>query len=493
MNDFSQLLTIQTFVFVAFLLVAFGLAIDDLFIDILSFVKRLRPTAVDRDELKKWRSLSQKNIAIVVANWHEADVIERMLRGNLSRVEYARMWFFVGVYPNDEATVESARRAARNDPRVVVVENPSPGPTTKGQMLNVIFRRVFEVETRIDVRFDLFLMHDSEDVLHPQSLLMINAHSADEIGEIDFLQIPVFSFPRERSKLVGSTYIDEFAEIHTKDLLVRDWLDAGIPSAGVGTAVSRRLVQKLMAVQNGQVLNETSLTEDYILGLSAGGLGFRSKFISRYIPHFNRKGKMVRLDFIATREYFPSEWGRAVRQKGRWIHGIVLQGRRLLKFEGSLARRYFLMRDRKGPITAAIGVLGFVALLMNLIVRTLAPEFHAAHILPIYVQPPVMFLFGVNLAAGLVRALQRAYAVWLTQDLETSVLSLIRIPVGNFLNFAAVARAISQDREARSAGAQPKWTKTVHELPSDFGLEPLATQAELVNREETVEPKQVQL
>lgn len=468
-----------------FLLLAAILAVDDLFLDVFALFKRLKPRAVLPSELKAWRQKSQKNIAVVVANWHEEDVIERMLRGNLSRVEYARVWFFVGVYPNDEATVQAARRAARNDTRVIVVENPLPGPTTKGQMLNVIFRRAFEVETRLGNQFDIFLMHDSEDVLHPQSLLMINA----EPGDVDFIQIPVFSFPREAVKIVGSTYIDEFAEIHTKDLLVRDQLQAGIPSAGVGTAVSRRLVQNLMALQNGAVLNESSLTEDYILGLTAAHLGYRSKFLSRYIPHFDRNGRLARRDFIATREYFPSEWGRAVRQKGRWIHGIVLQGRRLLKFEGSLARRYFLMRDRKGPVTAAVGVLGFALLLASLLVRTFAPQTHESLLMPVYSHSVIAVLFAFNLLAGIIRAGQRAYAVWLTQDLLTAFLSVFRIPVGNFLNFAAVARAVSQDRAARSAGAAPTWTKTIHELPADFGLEQPA-----LNPDQTAEPsKQVQL
>lgn len=464
----SMPISVELIAIAGLLILAALLAIDDLFIDLVSFVKRLRPKAVTKEELKSWRQQPQKNIAVVVANWHEEDVIERMLRGNLSRLEYARVWFFVGVYPNDEATVAAARRAARNDSRVVVVENPVPGPTTKGQMLNVIFRRAFEVESRVGSQFDVFLMHDSEDVLHPQSLLMINAEMT---GGIDFVQIPVFSFAREATMIVGSTYIDEFAEIHTKDLLVRDHLKAGIPSAGVGTAISRRLVQNLMAIQGGSVLNETSLTEDYVLGLTTAHLGYQSKFVSRFIPHLDRNGKLVRREFIATREYFPSEWGHAVRQKGRWIHGIVLQGRRLLKFEGSLARRYFLMRDRKGPATAVVGVLGVLVLLGNLSLRTFAPDIHEAQILPLYSSDLIMALFGFNLIAGMFRAAQRSYSVWLTQDLETAVLSIFRIPVGNFLNFASVLRAVSQDRVARTTGAAPKWTKTIHELPADFGLE----------------------
>lgn len=466
---------------ILFLGLAAGLALDDLFVDAVAWIKGLKPREVDQDELKRLRRLPQKSVAVVVANWHEEDVIERMLRGNLARVEYARVWFFVGVYPNDPGTLEAARRVARQDSRVIVVENPLPGPTTKGQMLNVIFHRALEVEERIGNQFDLFLLHDSEDVLHPQSLLLINS----EAGEADFVQIPVFSFPRRKSQFVASTYIDEFSELHTKDLLVRDALSAGVPSAGVGTAVSRKLVLAMMARQNGQVLVEGSLTEDYILGLTASEMGFKTRFISRFIAVRNQDGRLIRRDFIATREYFPSDWERAVRQKGRWVHGIVLQGGRMLSMSGPWARQYFLMRDRKGPIAASVGVLGFALLLFNLLAREIASDFYFSELVPLYLSPAIVILFGFNLFAGVVRVLQRVRAVRLTQDLTTALISVLRIPLSNFLNFFAVARAIRQDRAAIKKGEAPKWTKTTHELPADFGVEipptilpPLETQTE---------------
>lgn len=452
---------------ILFLVLAAALALDDLFIDLISVIKGLRPQEINQDEINNLRRRPQKSVAVVVANWHEEEVIERMLRGNLARIEYTRVWFFVGVYPNDPATLEAAKKVARQDTRVVVVENPLPGPTTKGQMLNVIFRRVFEIEERHGVQFDLFMMHDSEDVLHPQSLLLVNA----EADSADFIQIPVFSFSRRKAQFVASTYIDEFSEIHTKDLLVRDALKAGVPSAGVGTAISRKLVQTMMRRQDGQVLVEGSLTEDYILGLTASELGFKTRFVSRFIAVRDREGRMLRRDFIATREYFPSEWERAVRQKGRWVHGIVLQGSRMLSLSGPLARRYFLLRDRKGPIAATVGVFGLCFLLLNLATRELASEFYWSEILPLYLSPVVLSLFGFNLAAGLVRIVQRARAVRLTQDWSTALLSVLRIPIGNLLNFFAVVRAIQQDRRAIKKNEAPKWVKTTHELPDDFGIE----------------------
>lgn len=472
---------------ILFLGLAAGLALDDLFIDLLALVMRLKPRELTQQELSRLRRLLQKNIAVVVANWHEEDVLERMLRGNLSRLEYARVWFFVGVYPNDPGTLEAARRVARQDSRVIVVENPLPGPTTKGQMLNVIFRRAFEIEDRIGHSFEIFLMHDSEDVLHPQSLLLINS----ETDNADFVQIPVFSFARRAGQFVASTYIDEFSELHTKDLLVRDALQAGVPSAGVGTAISRKLVRTIMARQSGQVLVEGSLTEDYILGLTASEMGFRTRFVSRFISIRDRNGKVRRRDFVATREYFPSDWGRAVRQKGRWVHGIVLQGSRMLPMRGSIARRYFLVRDRKGPIATLIGVLGLVFLASNLFAREFFPDFYQQDLMVLYSSPTILALFGFNLFAGIIRAVQRMLAVRLTQDWSSAALSVLRIPIGTCLNFCAVVRAVRQDRLAMKKGEAPKWTKTVHELPADFGLE--GTEPAPENPIETGTEKQVQL
>ena len=109
-------------------------------------------------------------------------------------------------------------------------------------MLNELVRGVIKYEEQLKYDFDVFLMHDSEDILHPNSLTIINS----EINRADFLQTPIFSFDRPVKQWVGGTYIEEFAEIHTKDLFVREALGAPVPSAGVGTALQRRLMLTLL-------------------------------------------------------------------------------------------------------------------------------------------------------------------------------------------------------------------------------------------------------
>ncbi len=87
------------------------------------------------------------------------------------------------------------------------------------------------------------------------------------IPEHDFVQTPVFSLPVPRSKLVGATYIDEFAEAHLKDMLVREAIGGLVPSAGVGSAFCRNAFEEIAAQHGQKPFNPESLTEDYEIGL----------------------------------------------------------------------------------------------------------------------------------------------------------------------------------------------------------------------------------
>src|SRR4029077_20252605 len=83
-------------------------------------------------------------IAVFVANWHEEAVLGRMVEGNLARIPIPQVKLYLGVYPNDTGTRDVALGLAENYPdRVHVVINTLPGPTSKGQMLNEMFRQVY--------------------------------------------------------------------------------------------------------------------------------------------------------------------------------------------------------------------------------------------------------------------------------------------------------------------------------------------------------------
>ena len=259
----------------------------------------------------------EKQIAIMIPAWdEESQIIEHMLSENIKRLNYKNYHIFVGVYPNDIETVNAVEKISEKHNNVHAVVNISMGPSSKGQMLNQAVREIRKYEQKNQTRFDAIAMQDAEDIFHPQSLKLAN----QELDDCDFLQTPVFSLPVSKFQLVGGIYMDEFAEKHTKDILVRSHLKVSVPSAGVGTVLSRKLIDRKLE-QDGDVFNEGSLTEDYELGLTTKRLGLRSRFVCKYFidPISGKK------NFIATREYFPKNFYRSIRQKTRWTVGIVFK------------------------------------------------------------------------------------------------------------------------------------------------------------------------
>ena len=85
-------------------------------------------------------------MAIVVPAWDEAEVIGPMLRALTARLDYPDYRVFVGVYPNDPVTMDEVR--AVGDARIVPVTCTRPGPTTKADCLNHLWRAVVADERR---------------------------------------------------------------------------------------------------------------------------------------------------------------------------------------------------------------------------------------------------------------------------------------------------------------------------------------------------------
>lgn len=445
------------FVLLAFFVVmgALVFTLDDLFIDLYALVRRLGPQKINADYLAKMKGLPEKNIAIIIANWKEAEVIGPMIRGNLRSIDYKNYTFFIGVYPNDTATWEAATKLEATYPhKVVVVVNTQNGPTSKGQMLNEMARHIFQKELQTGFRYDLMLMQDSEDVLHRHSLTLMNYFST----KADFVQIPVFSFDVPVKSLVGGVYIDEFAESHTKDLLVRHAMGAAVPSAGVGTLLSRDLVLALQKTSNGDFLKEDTLTEDYHLGMMTKELGFKSTFAC--VQYEKENGQ---LEFIATREYFPSNFNASMRQKSRWTLGIAFQGMDNLQWRGGFVDRYFMWRDRRGPWNSILIILS--TLLLGLFIAA-----HSVDAVPETLKHPAFqMLLILNMVNMTVRMVQRMRAVYRTNARVHMWMVPVRWLLANVVNIGATYKAYMQYQEGLRTGKRPVWIKTDHKLPEHFG------------------------
>lgn len=445
-----------SFVFLASTYVLSG--IDDAFIDLVACSRRLRPKELSSEALERLAKLAQKHIAIIVPAWDEGDIIGRMILGNVSHIEYLNYHFFVGCYPNDEPTVRALKDVEARIPSVHSVINFKDGPTSKGQILNWVLDSIFDWEKRNGIVFDAFLMHDSEDVIHPKSLQLMN----DQLNNADFIQIPVFSLHRNLWSMVAGTYVDEFAEYHTKDMLVRSYLGGCVPSAGVGTCMSRSLVKSRLRERDGFLFNDNCLTEDYEFGVGAGMLGTSQRFAAFYYRDVITGSR----DYIATREYFPAALDRSIRQKTRWTLGIALQCLAFVGWRGSMMQRYFLYRDRKGIVVNPFMLLGYVWLVLFTLLKVFAPDVSLR-------SDPGISVALVFLTTGLAgnRLLQRMICVARVYGLGQVLAVPLRVPVGNVINAMASINAIWKTVRSRLGRSSIVWVKTSHELPQQFGLE----------------------
>ena len=297
-------------------------------------------------------------IAIFIGAWDEAAVIGNMLRTALARFDHGDYRLYVGVYPNDLATIEAVDAVARDDARVRMVNGVLPGPTTKAECLNRLWAALIRDEQAEGRGFKAVVLHDAEDVVHSAELKLFDRL----IERFDLVQLPVLPLVDRGSRWISGHYMDEFSEAHGKGLVVREALGAGMPSAGVGCALSRAALQQMADLGGGRPFDAESLTEDYELGLRLGALGLRTMFVR--IPAAPGSRAVV-----ASRGHFPADLGAAVRQKARWIGGIAFSGWDRLGWSGGIGERWMRMRDRRGPLAAILLVAGYLALLLWLQIK----------------------------------------------------------------------------------------------------------------------------
>ena len=174
-------------------------------------------------------------------------------------------------------------------------------------------------------RFAGIVLHDSEDVIHPLELRLFNALLPGHA----LVQLPVFSLGRKWCDFTASTYMDDFAESHGKDMLVREALTGVVPGAGVATCYSRAALSALWACAAGKPFNTASLTEDYDLSFRLRRMGLSQTFAHVRVDDAESRPPRVHggtAEVVSTHEYFPDSIRAAYRQRARWVIGIAVQG-----------------------------------------------------------------------------------------------------------------------------------------------------------------------
>lgn len=452
-------------------LAIFVSSVDDTFLDLYFWVLSaqnllLRPFR-RIPSVEKLRAMPEKRLAILIPAWQEADVIARMVDHTVEELDYRAYDIFIGVYPNDADTIREADALVARHVNVYRANVGHPGPTSKADCLNWIIQNVIAREAETGRRYDAFIMHDSEDVIHPLSFKVMNAW----LDRADMVQLPVLSMPRPWHALVAGHYMDEFAEWHTKDLVARAHMTRQVPSAGVATALSRRAVNLLNAERDNLPFNTDSLTEDYDIGHRLYDAGFSSAFVRYFarIPVTTPDGRRrTRRELVCTREFFPDKMSVSVKQKSRWMLGISFMGWRQLGWTGPFVHRYFLYRDRKAIWTAPTGMLAYFIVFqwaLYWLVSSLVPE---ARGLPPLIDPQswvwaivlINFWFLVN------RVAHRLIFTGSTHGLEYTPLAPVRMVVGNYIGFLAASRAMRRWIVHVFTGRAITWDKTMHAYPS---------------------------
>ena len=436
--------------------------IDDFFIDAYYWIRLLYRKLFLRRTIRPLRqqalsSIPEKWTAIWIPAWHEHEVIDKMLLHTIESIHYQ----------NDPLTQDAVESVRTRYPQVQKIVCPNPGPTNKADCLNWVFQGMLLAEREKGRRYEIIVLHDSEDIVHPLKCKLFNCL----IPRKDMVQLPVIPLKSPGLSWTAGTYLDEFAENHLKDLLVRERLAKVIPSAGVGTAINRAVLDELAGQRKNQIFNIDSVTEDYEFGsrlFSLKRTGILAQFTivraQTVIRGWRRKRKEVRQvrERVAVREFFPDRFHLAVRQKSRWVLGISLQGWKNLGWAGGFWIKYMLYRDRKTLYTNIVNALGYAVVLywlVNLLVYG-------------WGQAPTLirreWVWNVVLADTFLmvhRLVQRFVAVNRISGWPQAFLSIPRAVIANTINFAATAVAVKQFLSASRTGERVQWQKTAHVFP----------------------------
>ena len=421
-------------------------AIDDLGFDLTYAVQRLRGRigrALPASTLDHTRTLPGP-FAIFVPAWQEAAVIEATLK-RIGHCIDDSVTVFVGCYPGDEATEAAVRRAMVQDNAIRLALNDRPGPTTKGDCLNAIWREMLSEENKRGTRFEAVVLHDAEDIMHSDEIVAHRAMLVDH----PLSQLPVMPVVPRSSPWLAGHYAEEFAEAHLKELRVRQSIGAALPSAGVGCAIRRDYLDRRAREAVGGPFPAESLVEDYELGLLLGG----EDGCGVLTLVTGRDGSLV-----ATRALFPTTLPAVVRQKSRWVAGIALAGWDRLGWRAEPGEIWMRLHDRRSILAALVTALSYAVFLLTVALSLAGFATGRAMAFPPPGWQPLLIVCLINL---FYRMAVRAGFTWRMHGLRQAMMSIPRTFVANIVSIMASWRAVLLYARY-CVGGSLKWDKTAH-------------------------------
>lgn len=330
-----------------------------------------------------------------------------------------------------------------------------PGPTTKADCLNTLWRALLHDELAQGFRAKAVVLHDAEDIVHSAELRVFDTL----IERFALVQLPVLPLTDKGSRWISGHYTDEFAEAHGKTMVVREAIGAAIPAAGVGCAFSRDLLARVAAQRGGEPFDRDSLTEDYEIGLRLADSGERGAFVR--LPGTGQQS------MVGVRAHFPSTLDAAVRQKSRWITGIALAGWDRLGWQGGWAESWMRLHDRRALIGAVVLLAGYAALVLT-------AGLWISHVLLATAKPASTATLDLLLSiSGMIllwRLAVRCAFVTFSYGWREGLRAIPRAVIGNVIAIMAARRAVWLYVRMRRDGVV-RWDKTAHAFPDALPAE----------------------
>jgi bacteriophage N4 adsorption protein B len=386
-------------------------------------------------------------IVVFIPTWQEARVIGAMLRRCRESWQggKTRYQIYVGCYPNDTEGASEIVHAIADDSNARMVLCDHPGPTTKADCLNRLWRALIKDELATGVKAKAIVLHDAEDYVHGKELAIFDRL----IEKAEGVQLPVIPVIVPGSKWISGHYCDEFALAHGRNLVVREAIGAALPLAGVGCAIDRVTLGRIALLNQGRPFDIESVAEDYELGLHIGVQGGRTMLVRMRDASGN---------LVGTRSCFPDSLKTAISQKGRWILGIALAGWDRLGWEKGPAEIWMRLHDRKAIFSALVLLAAYVCLVIT---GVLAGAIMISGFKPARLPEFLIVLLWLNGFLMVWRLQVRAVFVWRNYGFGTALISVPRSVVSNIIAIMAARRAAASYIRL-CIGGKLQWDKTDH-------------------------------
>ena len=151
-------------------------------------------------------------LGIIVAAYNEENVLKQVIQNIILSNQYPKSMYhiFLGVYPNDPATMKVAKELEDQFPNVHKIVHVLKGPSSKADNLNNIIKNIYKFEEENNLEFQALVIHDSEDLIHPYEFKLEN-YLLEKYPAIQMPVFPLQEMPRLSNifkKMISGTYAD---------------------------------------------------------------------------------------------------------------------------------------------------------------------------------------------------------------------------------------------------------------------------------------------